>query len=272
MATTVSKLTPEDAREMLDALGQSGDGWYRQVALAIKMNAHKALNMDRREFVGHIGIRMGRVPVERDKAILELAQEGMSQQAIADVLGVDHDGVADVVHGREFGASRSARDARASGKEIARPAGDEVIEGEATEVDEEIAKRDQEILDLRSRLSSIEQKMASAGGATAKLEKQIESLRKTKVELLRQLDDARNQKTDPEVIAKLEEQMRQANDQYLALFDVNHLISLLAEARDTVTVLIEKSLTEEHVRKIDPVFAALAHEYEIAKGTAVLNS
>ena len=86
---------------MLDALGEAGSGWYRQVALAVKMEAHKALGMDRRDFTARIGIRMGGTTADRDNAIRELSAEGVSNTAIADVLRVSAVTVRNVLEGRD---------------------------------------------------------------------------------------------------------------------------------------------------------------------------
>jgi len=79
-----SKLNKEDAQEWLESLQQVGEGWYRQVQLAVRANAHKALGMERREFARTIGQRL----IDPREAIIEMYQAGSSIQEISDILAV----------------------------------------------------------------------------------------------------------------------------------------------------------------------------------------
>src|ERR1017187_4333553 len=83
MAT--SKVAPEDAQEWLETLQQVGEGWYRQVGLAVKMGAPKALGLERREFTALIGQRL----IDPREAIVQLHEEGHKPEMIGDVLHVD---------------------------------------------------------------------------------------------------------------------------------------------------------------------------------------
>ena len=83
-------MTPEDAEEYTQALGQVISGGWRQIALAERLGVPQALGMTTREWVEkRLGgyVRMS-IP-ERREAVKELAAEGMSQRQIAAVLGVD---------------------------------------------------------------------------------------------------------------------------------------------------------------------------------------
>jgi hypothetical protein len=76
-----------DAQEFSDSLGQIGEGWYRQVALGVKLGVPKALGISREDWCGKFKVTM-RSP-ERLEAVQELKNDGHSNRAIADVLGVD---------------------------------------------------------------------------------------------------------------------------------------------------------------------------------------
>jgi phage N-6-adenine-methyltransferase len=81
-------LSSEDAEEWTQALGQSSEGLWRQVALAIKAGAPQALGLTLAEW----GDRLSRVrlsPGERAEAAAELRDEGLSQREIGAALGVD---------------------------------------------------------------------------------------------------------------------------------------------------------------------------------------
>jgi DNA-binding NarL/FixJ family response regulator len=77
-----------DAEEFSQSLEQIGEGWFRQLALGIKLGAPEALGLTRRQWSDRIGVTV-RGAVERRGAVTELAAEGLSNRAIADVLGID---------------------------------------------------------------------------------------------------------------------------------------------------------------------------------------
>jgi chromosome segregation ATPase len=137
----VSKVSEEDARLWLSSLQQVGEGWYKQVGLAVKANAHKALGMERREFVAQVGQRL----IDPREAIIELHREDMTVAAIADVLGVGHHTVTRVlveegeIESRELsaGGGREAARRRDASGENAAPSRDSV-DSTAEEVDDEI--------------------------------------------------------------------------------------------------------------------------------------
>ena len=82
-------MTPEDAREYSESLAQIGHGWWRQLGWAVRQGVHAALGISREEwreqYYGHLQISTD----QRPDAVAELTAEGMSNRAIADVLGVD---------------------------------------------------------------------------------------------------------------------------------------------------------------------------------------
>jgi transposase len=82
-------MTPEDAEEYTQALGQVTAGGWRQILLGERLGVPDALGLSTRDWVEQrLGgyVRMS-VP-DRKSAAVELASEGMSQRDIADVLGV----------------------------------------------------------------------------------------------------------------------------------------------------------------------------------------
>jgi hypothetical protein len=81
-----------DAEEFSQSLEQIGEGWFRQLALGIKLGAPEALGLARREWSDRIRLKV-RDRAERINIETELAAEGLSNRAIADVLGVHHDTV-----------------------------------------------------------------------------------------------------------------------------------------------------------------------------------
>jgi hypothetical protein len=77
-----------DAEEFSQSLEQIGEGWFRQLALGIKLGAPEALGLTRRQWADRIGLKV-RDRAERINIGIELAAEGLSNRAIADVIGVD---------------------------------------------------------------------------------------------------------------------------------------------------------------------------------------
>src|SRR5215831_8582503 len=77
----------ESAERTRDALQQVGSGWWVLVGEAVKRGDHKDLGLERREYVATIG----QAVIDPREAIVELFNEGHSQEAIADILGVSPD-------------------------------------------------------------------------------------------------------------------------------------------------------------------------------------
>jgi DNA-binding CsgD family transcriptional regulator len=85
-------ISSADAEEFTSSLESIGDGWFRQLALGVRLGVPAALGLSRREWSDRIGVAM-RSTVERREAVAELAAEGLSNRAIADILGVDKETV-----------------------------------------------------------------------------------------------------------------------------------------------------------------------------------
>ena len=85
----MTQLSPDDAEEYTQALGQVVAGGYRQVALGERLGVPNALGLTTEDWVRRrLGgyVRMS-IP-ERKDAVAELTAEGMSSPQIAAVLGV----------------------------------------------------------------------------------------------------------------------------------------------------------------------------------------
>lgn len=83
-------ISPEDAEELTQSLGQIVGGSYRQVATLTRMGVPKALGLSTQEWVD---TRLGgyvRMSIEdRREAVKELLEEGFSQRQTAEIIGVD---------------------------------------------------------------------------------------------------------------------------------------------------------------------------------------
>jgi len=90
------QINAEDAEEFTQALGQVVAGGWRQIALGQRLGVPQALGISTAEWVERrLGgyVRMS-LP-ERQEAVKELTAEGMSTRKIGEVLGVNHDTVAE---------------------------------------------------------------------------------------------------------------------------------------------------------------------------------
>jgi hypothetical protein len=96
-----------DAEEFSQTLEQIGEGWFRQLALGIKLGAPEALGLSRREWSDRIGLRV-RDRTERINIEIKLSAEGLSNRAIADVIGVDEGTVRNDRRAAENSASNGA--------------------------------------------------------------------------------------------------------------------------------------------------------------------
>ena len=82
------RLTKLDAEEFSQTLEQIGEGWFRQLALGVRLGVPEALGLTRRQWSDRIGVTV-RSAAERRGAVTELSAESLSNRAIADVLGVN---------------------------------------------------------------------------------------------------------------------------------------------------------------------------------------
>lgn len=252
---TGSKMNREDAQEWLESLQQVGEGWYRQVALAVRANAHKALGMERREFAARIGGRL----IDPRPAILELHQEGMSQKAIADVLGVsDSDTVRRILREEGRVALSSGEAERSSSA------------GESAALRSDVDSTSQEITTAEEKLLRAEVK---------KLKAEVKKARERGLEALRQERDRQEaSKTPAQRFQEEREAEAFANAaiepvmKMTAAVDTGAIVSLLFEARGMLTTLIDQqSVGEEVIDTIRPALDMLNREFDVAFNVAQLD-
>jgi transposase len=83
-------MTPADAEEFTQSLGQIVAGSWRQIALAKRLGVPKALGLTTEKWVSdRLGGYVKTSISERREAVKELTAEGLSQREIGEVLGVD---------------------------------------------------------------------------------------------------------------------------------------------------------------------------------------
>jgi hypothetical protein len=82
-------MTPEEAQEYTESLGQIFTGSYRQIAWAIQQGVPRALGLPVQEWGKRLEGRIKLGIEERQAAARELADEGFSQREIGTALGVD---------------------------------------------------------------------------------------------------------------------------------------------------------------------------------------
>lgn len=84
-------ISPEDAEELTQSLGQIVGGSWRQIAAFTRMGIPKALGLSTQEWAN---TRLGgyaRLSIEdRREAVKELLDDGFSQRQAAEIIGVDH--------------------------------------------------------------------------------------------------------------------------------------------------------------------------------------
>lgn len=82
-------MTPEDAEEYTQSLGQIGGGLWRQIAWASRQGIPDSLGLSTDEWVqSRLGGYVRLAVTERREAARELTEQGMSQREVGDVLGV----------------------------------------------------------------------------------------------------------------------------------------------------------------------------------------
>jgi N6-adenosine-specific RNA methylase IME4 len=83
-------MTPKQAEEYTQSLGQIVAGSWRQIALAKQLGVPKALGLTTERWVNErLGGYVRQSIPERREAVKELSAQGLSQRAIGEVLGVD---------------------------------------------------------------------------------------------------------------------------------------------------------------------------------------
>lgn len=114
---------PEQAEEYTQSLGQIIGGSWRQIAWADRNGIPDALGLSTRDWVeqrlgGYVRLQIS----DRREAVAQLAEEGMTQREIADVIGVDRSTVTrDLDDGAGAPAEPSDQDEQPQSGANARP-------------------------------------------------------------------------------------------------------------------------------------------------------
>lgn len=261
----VSKLNAADAQEWLESLQQVGEGWWRQVALACRANAHKALGMERREFVRMIGQRL----VDPREAIIELHQAGHSFAEIGDILGVDPEktvqgtlmeagliqttnkkvlaalgvGGADDSEPQNVDGADDPEELRAQIEAL-----DVAIKGEQ-------AKRKREVKEVNEKLKDLRKAIR-------------EERTRAKEEAEKALTEQERERARKEADAWAEEQGQKILAGFAGLA-VDHIVSALQEAADDMRMLInQNAVTQQSIEKIEAAHAGFQEELNVARMAA----
>jgi hypothetical protein len=267
----VSKLNAADAQEWLESLQQVGEGWWRQVALAVRANAHKTLGMERREFVQTIGQRL----VDPREAIIELFNEGTKPQVIADILGVSADRTVRRILAEEGLIEWSptvARKALEQGHDApadvaaASPESDSdvdaapeklqaQIEDLQTQIKGEQAKRKREVKEVNDKLKDLRKAIR-------------EEKARAREEAEKALTEQERERARKEADAWAEEQGQKILAGFAGLA-VDHIVSALQEAADDMRMLInQNAVTQQSIEKIEAAHAGFQEELNVARMAA----
>jgi hypothetical protein len=269
MAT--SKITREDAQEWLESLQQVGEGWWRQVGLAVKANAHKSLGMERREFAAQIGQRL----IDPREAIVELYKQGHSQNAIGDMLGVaPSETVARVLYeeglvkelpswvGRKINQRKDDSATRSDQRK------DDSIDSTADDLDELVSERDQRIAELEDQLDLAVKAARNAGKEEIQnLKDQLKEKRASLHRLTRELEQAREEGKSEQQLLREQQEREAAVAAIEAKFTpmlVAGAVSALKHARSQVQELVSaEGITERQYEQVGAAYDQIGHELEV---------
>ena len=266
-----SKVDKTDAQEWLESLQQVGEGWWRSVALAIKAGAHKALGMDRREFAQAIGQRM--LLADAREAIIELHNQGHSQTAIAEILGVWGRNVNRILAEEglvEFSPENAAVAAITTGE--AKP-DEDATDANATDQESLITALQAEVEALTTTVKGEKAKakrdLDAQKAKVADLRKAItEAKRQAKQDAEAALTEADRTRLAKEAEAWAEEQGRKVLAG-LSHLVVESIVGSLEEAAGEVRLLIEQdAVDEDAVRRIETARAGFDEEFNVARMSA----
>jgi hypothetical protein len=263
-----SKVNREDAQEWLESLQQVGEGWYRQVALAVRAGAHKALGMERREFAQHIGQRM----IDPREAVIELYREQHTIKAIEDVLGLSNvtvrrilmeAGLIEVAQLPPAGGW-GAREKEARGEQSAR---EKEARGEH-DGDQVIALQEQ-LADAEAALSGQKKKAAEAAKEyrkeAADLKKKIVLLERATKEAESKEDKKAAERHRKEAEAELQELERKMLSKFAGSI-ADGICASMENATEQLGLLIRDDvLTTKAVERIGNALQALNDQYRLAE-------
>jgi hypothetical protein len=280
---TASKINTVDAQEWLESLQQVGQGWYRQVALAVRAGAHTALNMNRREFAQSIGQQL----IDPKQAIIELADELKLRgkpniQAIAEVLGVGHDRVSLVLaeaglikveegsyrqrqlaEGQIKPKSASGTDSSAddqgksaSGADLAAEVAtlQEQIEAVKANAKGDRVKHRDEVADLKEQIAEYKRKATNA-------------LRDARKKAQDEMSEQERERARKEAEASITEQTEEMLSAFTPML-VRHVVGDLADAVEDLQTLVREArggVTKAQFGEIERAHASFAEELNIAR-------
>ncbi len=251
----MGKVNKAEAQEWLESLQQVGEGWWRQVGLAVSVGAHTSLGMERREFAQAIGQRM----VDSREAIVEMHKEKHSQSAIADVLGISRHTVKNVLISE--GLVEGEYESKGAYAEIEAQRPDSAEETEAQRPEDEIEQ-------LHAKIENLS---LNAQGERAKHK--------------RELDEAKEKAKDlREALTKLKREAHKAAEDELtdverervrglAHLAVDSIVGNLEEAASEVRLLIEQdAVSAEAISQIESAHAGFEEELNVARMSVAINS
>lgn len=262
--TAASKVNSADAQEWLESLQQVGEGWYRQLALAVRAGAHTALGMERREFAATVGQRL----VDPRAAIVELHKEGHSQRAIAEILGI-HAATAHRVLAEEAlvdprpSISGELTEPTSEGQgELPEPDTDALrteIEHLEIKIKAEQAKRRKETKELRDDLDRLRQNA-------------VDAERKARKEAMDKLTDADRERAQKEAAAFAAQAKEQVLEG-LAHLAAGGVVASLDEAGEKLRTMIDQgALNTGAITIIDDAHIAFVEELNVAKASLASGS
>ena len=269
-----SKIDKADAQEWLESLQQVGEGWWRQVNLAVRAGAHKALGMERREFARSIGQRM----IDPSDAIKQLFRDGASKHAIADILGLTGRTVdnvlieAGLIEGEPWVVVPGS-----GGKKFAHPS---ALNAGGTSVGESDESGETSIADIAQLQRAIEELQAQIVGErtkradeTKELKDKISEYRQTLLNAEREAEiKAKEGLTDKERALALKEAQAWAEEQgrkILASMAPQVVSSVIGGLEDAIEALAElrarEAVTAERIAQIEQAHARFTEELGLTK-------
>ena len=276
----VSKINQTDAQEWLESLQQVGEGWYRGVALAVRVGAPKAMGLTDKEFAQAIGQKL----IDPRPAIIELAAELKYRgkpniQAIATVLSLNKARVAMIL--AEEGLiepSPTIQEALETGMV---PGGRQWAKRDQQEQASVTASASQEEVEaLREQVAEM---AAAVKGEKAKAAADKRALKAKNKELAAELyrvDRAAFEKAQESLTEQERERAAKEADAWaqekaaamlagFAGMTVGHIVASLHEAADGVRELLSDTnavgVSAEHISTIEEAHAAFIEEMNVAR-------
>jgi predicted transcriptional regulator len=263
-----SKIDKTDAQEWLESLQQVGEGWYRQVALAIKAGAHKPLGLTQRQFAQQIGQKM----IDPRPAIIEMHHEKTSIKRIANVLGMSEPRVHNLLveAGEIKGEIRPTGGGRALSKKSEDSAAASLDEAE----DGAAASSDEQVEALKAEAERLESEVTAAKNAR---KAEFERLRKQLTDLQtrfaaehaerQRLQDEKDGITEQERDRAAKEAEAWAEEQKNAILrSMSHFVvaSVVTGLEEATAGLVElrarEAVTPEVITTIERAHAQFAEE------------